>query len=107
MPDTKTLVVCDRPSTELSGPQGEGREKQHRARDSAIDFMRAVAIVLIVFGHAQRGLFASGDHGSPGWYEVYLLLDYFIYTFHVPVFFLSSGFLIESRSPVTRPQVIA
>jgi fucose 4-O-acetylase-like acetyltransferase len=107
MPDTKTLVVCDSPPTALSGPPGEGSVRPHVARDPAIDFMRAVAIVLVVFGHAQRGLFASGDHGGPGWYEAYRLLDYFIYTFHVPVFFLTSGFLIESRAPVSWSQAIA
>src|SRR5262245_17962081 len=76
-------------------------------RNGAIDFMRAVAIVLIVFGHAQRGLFASGDHGSPDWFKFYIVSDYFIYTFHVPVFFITSGFLVEQRSPAPEGESIA
>jgi fucose 4-O-acetylase-like acetyltransferase len=80
----------------------EGSVQETSSRDGAVDFMRAVAIVLIVFGHAQRGLFASGDHGSPEWFKFYVFSDYFIYTFHVPVFFITSGFLVERRSPVPR-----
>jgi fucose 4-O-acetylase-like acetyltransferase len=68
-------------------------------RDYVIDFMRAVAIFLVVFGHAQRGLVAS-DPIRPGslLFAVYSVSDYFIYTFHVPVFFAASGFFFEARS---------
>jgi fucose 4-O-acetylase-like acetyltransferase len=85
----------------------EGSVRATSVRNGAIDFMRAVAIVLIVFGHAQRGLFASGDHGSPEWFKFYNVSDYFIYTFHVPVFFITSGFLVEQHSPVSRVESIA
>jgi fucose 4-O-acetylase-like acetyltransferase len=106
MTATKTSHSDDA-AISLTRARREGSVEKVSSRDSAIDFMRAVAIVLIVFGHAQRGLFASGDHGSPEWFNFYVVSDYFIYTFHVPVFFITSGFLVERRSPVPRTQSVA
>jgi fucose 4-O-acetylase-like acetyltransferase len=68
------------------------------ARSSAIDFMRAVAILLVVFGHAQRGLFQTGQVSGIYWDMIYPVVDYFIYVFHIPVFFATSGFLLERHS---------
>lgn len=67
------------------------------ARNRVIDIMRAVAIVLVVFGHVQRGLFQTGEAAGVYWDTVYPVLDYFIYVFHVPVFFVTSGMLLERR----------
>jgi fucose 4-O-acetylase-like acetyltransferase len=60
--------------------------------------MRAVAIVLVVFGHVQRGLFQTGQASGVYWDVVYPIVDYFIYVFHVPVFFATSGVLLERHS---------
>src|ERR1044071_4096710 len=67
------------------------------ARSLAVDVMRAVAIVLVVFGHVQRGLFQTGLTAGVYWDVVYPVVDYFIYVFHVPVFFVTSGMLLERR----------
>jgi fucose 4-O-acetylase-like acetyltransferase len=64
-------------------------------RCPAIDFMRAVAIMLVVFGHAQRGLFQTGQVSGVYWVMIYPVVDSFIYVFHIPVFFATSGFLLD------------
>jgi fucose 4-O-acetylase-like acetyltransferase len=62
----------------------------------AFDIARGAAIILVVFAHTQRGLVAANVmNGSPG----YLLSDYIIYTFHMPFFFVLSGYFF--RGPVT------
>src|SRR4051812_46130701 len=64
--------------------------------------MRAVAIMLVVFGHAQRGLFQTGLASGVYWDLIYPVVDYFIYVFHIPVFFVTSGVLLDrhaDRSP--------
>jgi fucose 4-O-acetylase-like acetyltransferase len=68
---------------------------RQRARSLVIDFMRAVAIILVVFGHAQRGLFQTGQVAGVYWDAVYPVVDYFIYVFHIPVFFATSGILLD------------
>jgi fucose 4-O-acetylase-like acetyltransferase len=68
------------------------------ARSLVIDFMRAIAITLVVFGHVQRGLFQTGQASGIYWDSVHPIVDYFIYVFHVPVFFATSGVLLERYS---------
>ena len=68
------------------------------ARSPVIDFMRAVAIILVVFGHAQRGLFQTGQASGIYWDMIYPVVDYFIYVFHIPVFFATSGLLLDRHS---------
>src|SRR4051794_214101 len=77
------------------------------ARSGVIDFMRAVAIVLVVFGHVQRGLVQSGETSGAYWNSVYPVVDYFIYVFHVPIFFATSGVLLERYSGQTPRQFAA
>lgn len=49
----------------------------------AIDYTRAIAIILVVIGHwAYKGM--------PLWWET--VIDV-IYTFHMPLFFAMSGYL--------------
>ncbi|AIO66806.1 acyltransferase family protein [Burkholderia oklahomensis] len=60
-------------------------------RDSYLDTARGAGIVLVVYGHALRGLFAAGLVPA-GWPSTLLAAtDYTIYTFHMPLFFLLSG----------------
>lgn len=60
-------------------------------RDSYLDTARGAGIILVVFGHVLRGLFAAGLVPA-GWPSALLAAtDYTIYTFHMPLFFLLSG----------------
>ncbi|MHB4492348.1 acyltransferase family protein [Klebsiella pneumoniae] len=48
---------------------------------------------MVVFGHANRGLYSSGIYISP---EIYHYLDNVIYSFHMPLFFFLSGLFFVS-----------
>ncbi|GAA6189967.1 acyltransferase [Litorivita sp. NS0012-18] len=58
-----------------------------------IDMARGTAIILVVFGHVWRGLFESeiiSDH------DLFRHVDQAIYLFHMPVFFILSGFVFRT-----------
>lgn len=69
-------------------------EAPHSAdRIDWINFAKGVAILLVVIGHAWRGLEASGLIAQP----LFSAVDSRIYAFHMPVFFALSGlFFIPS-----------
>jgi fucose 4-O-acetylase-like acetyltransferase len=52
-----------------------------------IDAARGIGIILVVLGHVERGLVSSGIAQSQWWRE----LDFVLYTFHMPLFFLLAG----------------
>ena len=62
------------------------------ARQVWIDKARGIGIVLVVFGHAWRGIENSGLAIPAGLYEG---VDRAIYAFHMPLFFLLSGMFLE------------
>jgi fucose 4-O-acetylase-like acetyltransferase len=88
----------------VGAPEHMAWQPARPARNSAIDVMRAVAIMLVVFGHVQRGLFQTGQASGVYWDMVYPVVDYFIYVFHVPVFFATSGVLLERHADQTPKQ---
>ncbi len=64
-----------------------------RALDSSgrlgwIDYAKALAIVLVVFGHASRSLDRTD---GLVWSEALRLADALIYSFHIPLFFVLAG----------------
>jgi fucose 4-O-acetylase-like acetyltransferase len=61
-----------------------------------IDAARGVGIILVVMGHVERGLVSAGIAKDPSW----LALDYTLYTFHMPLFFLLAG--LNARHSVER-----
>ena len=61
-------------------------------RDISIDLVRCIGIFLVVFGHTWRGLRSSGVLGD----EPYVgIVDTAIYLFHMPLFFMLSGYFFE------------
>ncbi len=60
------------------------------ARKSWIDVCKGVAILLVVVGHAIRGLYAKGLIAEPS----FTAIDSRIYSFHMPVFFALSGYFL-------------
>lgn len=60
------------------------------ARDRSVDFARGLAIVMIVLGHVNRGLMASGL-GAP-WAPD---LDRVLYLFHISAFAYLSGLYLQ------------
>lgn len=63
-------------------------------RESWVDYAKGIGIILVVFGHVNRGLYSSGIYLSEG---IYKTIDNFIYSFHMPLFFFLSGlFFLQS-----------
>ncbi|WP_165731740.1 acyltransferase family protein [Polaribacter sp. 20A6] len=57
-----------------------------------VDNAKGIGIVLVVFGHVLRGIFAKGLSISN---DTFMFIDDIIYSFHMPLFFLISGFFIN------------
>jgi fucose 4-O-acetylase-like acetyltransferase len=63
-----------------------------RTRDLSMDVAKGVGIILVVIGHAWRGLEAAGMIGN-AW--LFRLIDQLIYNFHMPLFFILSGMTFQ------------
>lgn len=75
-------------------------EASPSTRDLSMDVAKGVGIILVVIGHAWRGLESAGLIGN-AW--LFRLIDQLIYNFHMPLFFLLSGMTFQSwvlRRPV-------
>ncbi len=59
-----------------------------------LDIARGLGIVLVVIGHALGGLIDSPIGGEV---PAFRALFFWIYTFHMPLFFLASGVLVAPR----------
>ena len=71
-----------------------------KTRDLSMDVAKGVGIILVVIGHAWRGLNTAGMIGDEALYQ---LVDRVIYNFHMPLFFILSGMTFQSwalRRPV-------
>lgn len=62
-------------------------------RLDGLDIAKGIAILLVVYGHVMRGLQVAGLVSFDG---IWGYVDYLVYTVHMPVFFVVSGFLYES-----------
>ncbi|WP_067283634.1 acyltransferase family protein [Mitsuaria sp. 7] len=58
------------------------------ARSDWVDIAKGFGILLVVYGHVARGLVNGGVAMDPWWFTT---LDSAIYSFHMPLFFLLSG----------------
>lgn len=66
---------------------------QPASRDLSLDIVKGLGIILVVIGHAWRGLDSAGMIGNP---DLFRVIDTLIYNFHMPLFFLLSGMTFES-----------
>jgi fucose 4-O-acetylase-like acetyltransferase len=55
-----------------------------------VDVAKGIAILLVVFGHVERGLVSARWEGHS---SLLAAVDFTIYTFHMPLFFFLSGYL--------------
>jgi fucose 4-O-acetylase-like acetyltransferase len=62
-----------------------------------IDIAKGVGILLVVLGHAGRGIAEAGVSDPGGFLST---MDRMIYSFHMPLFFILSGVLFGMRPPV-------
>lgn len=63
-----------------------------RTRIEWIDYLKAFACILVVLGHLIQSLQKSG---IDNYQEITSFINWFIYLFHMPVFFCISGYLYE------------
>jgi fucose 4-O-acetylase-like acetyltransferase len=66
----------------------------------ALDLMRGLCMILVVFQHQYRGLVNAGIVTGG---DIFRFVDTFIYLFHVPAFFLISGIISGLRDGQKRP----
>ena len=64
-------------------------------RQDWLDLTKGIAILLVVIGHVFRGYTAAGLF--PEYQTAFAYIDYTIYSFHMPLFFLLSGYLYRQR----------
>lgn len=75
-----------------------------KARDSSVDVLRGIAIILVVLGHVIRGIIEGSQESS----QALMLADWTIYSVHMPVlFYLAGYFTMLSLSRSTRREFIA
>ncbi|MBB4407517.1 acyltransferase family protein [Agrobacterium radiobacter] len=68
--------------------------KPKNPRDYSYDVAKGLCIILVVFGHAERGLNGSV---APPHFSLMGFADYAIYTFHMPFFFFVSGLFFSGQ----------
>lgn len=68
-------------------------ENMENTHIKEIDVLFAIAVILVVFGHSF--LYPNYTEANPQWYKI---LRNYVYTFHMPLFFAISGFLVRHRS---------
>ena len=72
------------------------------ARTRWIDGAKGIGILLVVYGHAARALYA--DAASPAWAKT---ADRLIYAFHMPLFFFVAGLFVWSSLAKGRKRFVA
>lgn len=71
-----------------------------RARETWVDDAKVVACLLVTLGHFFQSMVRAGLLGGGALYEWFEMT---IYTFHVPLFFVCSGYLYQRYSKVSSP----
>ncbi|MDB6144401.1 MAG: hypothetical protein JWP80_3445 [Pseudomonas sp.] len=61
-----------------------------KEKDHWIDYAKAIGIILVVYGHAARGIHGAGLPIDESFFRI---VDSIIYSFHMPLFFFLSGLL--------------
>lgn len=82
---------------DLAAPAAKRHDALPDQRLDWPDAVRGIAIVLVVYAHAARGVDRAGhiDHTT-----LFETVDRAIYLFHMPLFFIVSGFLFSPLSGV-------
>ena len=70
-------------------------EKKNKLRRLEwIDLVKGIAIGLVVIGHMLRGFVSSGMYSE--YKNIFIYIDYTIYSFHMTLFFIISGALFKN-----------
>lgn len=68
--------------------RAEAARPGQAARSEWVDAAKGLGILLVVYGHVARGLVNGGVPMDRQWFAT---LDAAVYAFHMPLFFLLSG----------------
>jgi fucose 4-O-acetylase-like acetyltransferase len=71
----------------------------NKHRSIVADMAKGIAIVLVVYSHCLRGLVSANLVPSGSWLAT---VDYMIYTFHMPIFFVLSGLFFAASAQKNR-----
>ncbi len=66
-------------------------------RELWVDNVKAIACLLVVLGHLMQGFVASGILPAEGFFSWF---NRTVYCFHVPLFFICSGYLYQKRTQI-------
>ena len=66
-------------------------EESKKLRNNVLDFAKGIAIILVIIGHCVQ--FGSGNEYCSNEFYLTNFLFKFIYSFHMPLFMLISGYL--------------
>lgn len=61
-------------------------------RNNWIDISKGIGILLVVYGHVMQGM---NHRGLIDWKDFHVFSNAFVYSFHMPLFFLIGGFWIS------------
>ncbi|WP_413459963.1 acyltransferase family protein [Herbaspirillum huttiense] len=75
----------------VSKPPDPARSAERR--EIWIDYLKAIGIILVVYGHVARGVYNAA---IPLDQQRYQLIDSIIYSFHMPLFFFASGLTVAN-----------
>lgn len=70
----------------------------NKQREKWLDYVKAVACILVVLAHVLQGLRKSNILLNT---DFLIWLDYAIYLFHMPLFFMVSGYLYKKNVKIT------
>ena len=82
-----------------TAPERRSRIPSTSQRIEWLDRARGIGIILVVFGHVERGLATSNIVHGYGW----ALIDFVLYCFHMPLFMFISGLNVDGSLRHGRP----
>jgi fucose 4-O-acetylase-like acetyltransferase len=93
MPELARVLGCEMANAALSGG----------SRVAWIDYAKAFGITLVVLGHVNSGLLKTPDLVMSDGLK---LINTFLYSFHMPLFFVLAGFVVFLRKKGTLREVV-
>ncbi len=93
-PEAPVPVPAAAPAAAPAAPAAAPAAAARGGRLAWLDAARGLGIILVVIGHALGGLIDSPLGAGVPWLRSWFFA---IYTFHMPLFFLAAGVLVDAR----------
>lgn len=82
------------------------RDMSMNKRIDTIDILKGITIILVVFGHAVQGIVDSNNLSLNTDFSSIYITKQVIYGFHMPVFFIVSGFFLTKWLKKDKPTAL-